>query len=197
AWPRAESFRGCVVASTFARNAANLFRLRDDSKIWLGRFPALRITPLRLLVGNRAGDDNVLSWQPVDRRSHLMLRGQLKRIDHSQHFIEISASCHWVDKYELDFLVWSDDVNITHSRVIGRFARFRVALGIRGQHPIEFCHVEIGIPDDRVIWRVTLSLLNVLRPSFVFARRINRQSDDLYIPPVELWLYFRPVTELG
>src|SRR6266403_4964771 len=153
---------------------ANLLRLRDDSKIRLWRFPALRITPLRFLVGDRAGDDNVLSWQPVDRRSHLMLRGELKRIDHSQHFIEIPASCHWVDKYQLNLLVWSDDVNITHSRVIGWFARFGVSLGIGWEHPIEFCDVEIGIADDWVIWRVTLCFLDVLRPSFMIARRIDR-----------------------
>src|SRR5882724_532776 len=153
---------------------ANLLRLRNDSKIWLWRFPALRITPLRFIVGDRAGDDYVFSGQPVDRRSHLMLRGELKRIDHAQDFIEIPASCHWIDKYELDLLVWSDDVNITHSRVIGWFARFGIALGIGRKHPIEFCDVEIGIPDDRVIWRVTLSLLDVLGPSFVIARRVDR-----------------------
>src|SRR5258707_4150145 len=56
---------------------ANLLRLRDDSKIWLGRFPALRITLLCLFVRHRAGDDNVFSGQPVDRRSHLVLRSQL------------------------------------------------------------------------------------------------------------------------
>jgi hypothetical protein len=70
-------------------------------------------------------------------------------------------------------------------------------LGIGRKHPIEFCDIEIGIPDDWVIWRVTLCFLDVLRPSFVIARRIDRQSDDLYISPVELWLYFRHVSELG
>ena len=66
-WPR-------IAANTLLR----LLRLRNDSKIRLWRFPALRIPPLRLLVGDRARDDNVLSWQPVDRRSHLVLRSQLQ-----------------------------------------------------------------------------------------------------------------------
>ena len=66
------------ILELFARNDSELLRLRDDSKIWLWRFPALRITPLRLLVRDRARDDNVLSWQPVDRRSHLVLRSQLQ-----------------------------------------------------------------------------------------------------------------------
>src|SRR4029077_6325764 len=151
-----------------------LLRLRDDSKIWLRRFPALRITPFRFLVGYRAGDDNVLGREPVYRRSHLVLRSQLQRVDHPQDLIEIPASCHWIDKDQLDLLVWSDDVNITHSPVIGRFARFGISLSIGRQHPIEFCDVEIGIPDDWVIWRVTLCFLDVLRPSLMIARRVDR-----------------------
>src|SRR5206468_10613296 len=46
-----------LVGRRFKENALQLLRLRDDSKIRLRRFPALRITPLRLLVGDRASDD--------------------------------------------------------------------------------------------------------------------------------------------
>ena len=52
-------------------------RLRDDSKIRLGRLPALRITLLRLLVRDGTCNDDVFSRQPVDWRSHLVLGGQL------------------------------------------------------------------------------------------------------------------------
>jgi hypothetical protein len=56
----------CNVAGflDFARNDSvmELLRLRDDSKIWLRRFPALRIAFLRLFVRDRARNDNVLSW---------------------------------------------------------------------------------------------------------------------------------------
>lgn len=55
-----------------------LLGLRNDSKIRLRRFPALRIPFLCFFVRNRPRDDNVLSWQPVDRRSHLVLRSQLQ-----------------------------------------------------------------------------------------------------------------------
>ena len=61
-----------------AKTLRRLLRLRNDPKIRLWRFPALWITPLRLLVGDRARDDHVLSWLPVDWRSHLVLRGQLQ-----------------------------------------------------------------------------------------------------------------------
>jgi len=55
-----------------------LLRLRHDPEIWLGRFPALRITLLRLLVRNRARNDHIVSLLPVDGRCYLMLCGQLQ-----------------------------------------------------------------------------------------------------------------------
>src|SRR6266516_2481591 len=68
--PEAQAQRNVTRFLDFARNdsVVQLLRLRNDSKIRLWRSPALRITPLRFLVGDRAGDDNVLSWQPVHRR---------------------------------------------------------------------------------------------------------------------------------
>src|SRR5438445_7997720 len=77
--PAAQAQRNVTRFLDFARNDSvkQLLRLRNDSKIRLWRFPALRITPLCFLIGDRAGDDDVFSWQPVHRRSHLMLRGEL------------------------------------------------------------------------------------------------------------------------
>ena len=86
------------------------------------------------------------------------------------------ARCHWIDKYQLDLLIWSDDVNITHSRVIGGFARFGVSLSIGRQHPVEFRDFEVRIADDWIVRRMTLSLFDVLRPSLMIAGRIDRQS---------------------
>src|ERR1044071_536732 len=61
----------------FARNDQQLLRLRDDSKIWLRCLPAVWISLLRLIIRDRAGDYDVVSWQPVNRRSHLVLRREL------------------------------------------------------------------------------------------------------------------------
>ena len=98
-----------------------------------------------------------------------MLRSQLQGVDHSQHFIEISARRHGINKDQLDLLVWSDDVNIPHRRVVGRLPRFGIALSISREHPIQFRNIKIGIAYYRVIWGVTLSFFNVLRPSFMSA----------------------------
>src|SRR6185437_10925430 len=60
---------------------AALLRLGDDADVRLGRFP-LAEDLLGLVVGDRAGDDDVLARLPVDRRGHLVLGGQLQRVDH-------------------------------------------------------------------------------------------------------------------
>jgi hypothetical protein len=49
------------------RPRSALLGLRDDADIGLGRFPTLRITPFRFVVGDRPSDDHVLAWLPVDR----------------------------------------------------------------------------------------------------------------------------------
>src|SRR5262249_33172563 len=86
AWPR--GFRPLCCSLGFVGNDASAkrrwngqsssLRLRNDPQIWLRRFPTLRVTPLRFLVGHRAGDDHVLPRQPVLGRGDLVLRGELQ-----------------------------------------------------------------------------------------------------------------------
>src|SRR4030095_4340037 len=113
------------------RSIRCLLRLRYDPHIWLWRLPALRITPLRLLVGYRTRNDHVLARLPVDWRSHLMLGSQLQRVDYPQHFVEVTARRHRIDKNQLDLLVRADDVNIAHGCIIGWVSRPGNALGVR------------------------------------------------------------------
>src|SRR5262245_54546432 len=67
------------------------FRLRYDADIGLGRLPALRVLLLGVLVRHRAGDDHVLAVLPVHRRRHLVLGGELQRVDHPEHLVEVAA----------------------------------------------------------------------------------------------------------
>src|SRR5438094_3359632 len=179
------------------RNAPQLLWLRYDAKIRLWRFPALRITPLRLLVGDRTGDNYFFAWFPIDRRGHLVLRGQLQRIDHPEHLVEVSARRHRVGEHELDLLVWADDVNVAHGRVIAWLAGFGIACGIGWEHPVQLRNVEISVADNWVIRRVALRFLDVRGPSFMIAGRIDGQSDDLHVSAVELWLDPRHIAEFG
>src|SRR4029453_1882197 len=87
-----------LIASPARTEGRSSLRLRHDTEIRLGRFPTLRITPLRFVVGDRTSDDDVLTRLPVDWSSDLMLRGQLQRVDHPQHLVEVPPRCHWIDQ---------------------------------------------------------------------------------------------------
>src|SRR5262249_56571595 len=110
--------------------ALELLWLRYDPEIRLWRFPTLRVTLLRLLIGHRAGNDHVLAWLPVHWSRDVMFGRELQGIDHSQHLVEISAGRHRVDKYQLNFFIRSDDVNIAHGRVICGRTLFRITCAI-------------------------------------------------------------------
>src|SRR5437899_5653508 len=181
----------------YDRSVSKLLRLRDDPNVRLRRLPALRITPLRLLVGDRTGDNHFFAWFPVNWGSHLVLRGQLQRVNHSQHLIKVAAACHRRGKHELDFLIWPDDVNVAHGGVIARLARFGIACGIGWEHPVLLGNLEISVADDWVVRRVPLCFLDVLRPALMIAGRIDRQSHDLHVSAVELWLNFGHIAEFG
>src|SRR6266581_276927 len=174
-----------------------LLRLGHDPHIWLQRLPALGIAPLRLLLGDRTRDDHVLAWFPIDRRSHLVPGGYLQRIDHPQHFVEVTARRHRINKDELDLFVRTDDVNVAYGSVVGRRALFRVAPGLGWEHPIQLRNLEISVADNWIIRRIALRFLDVLSPSLMIASRIDRQSDDLHVSAVELWLNLGYIAEFG
>src|ERR1700722_14705108 len=82
----------------------------------------------------------------------------------------------------------------------GRFAGGplrRVAAGAGGEHPVQLRHVEVAVGDDGIVGRSSLSLLDVARPLLVLPGRVDRESDDLDVPPVELGLDLGHVAQLG
>ena len=77
---------------------------------------------LRILVRDRAGDDHVVALLPLRRRRDLVLRGQLQRVDHAQHLVEVAAGRHRIDEDQLHLLVRTDDEDVAHGLVVGRRA---------------------------------------------------------------------------
>src|SRR6266481_7736492 len=94
-------------------------RLRHDANIGLRRLPALRILLLGLVVADRTRDDHVLAVLPIHRRRHLVLGGELQRVDDAQHLVEVAAGGHRINEDELDLLVRADDEHVAHSLVVG------------------------------------------------------------------------------
>src|SRR4051812_1519259 len=174
-----------------------LLRLLRDPQIRLRRLPALRKLLLRILVAHGAGDDDVPSLLPVRGRRHLVLGGELDRVDDPEDLVEVPARGHRVVQDELDLLVGTDDEHRPHGGVVGRCARLRVARDGGRKHVVELRHLEVGIADHRIVRRGTLRLLDVLRPALVIVYRIDAEADDLDASLVELRLDARHVAELG
>src|SRR5258707_7264099 len=57
--------------------------LRHDAQVMPRRLPALGVGLLGVVIAHPAGNDDVLALLAVRRRRHLLLRGQLQRIDHA------------------------------------------------------------------------------------------------------------------
>ena len=94
-----------------------------------------------------------------------MLCGQLQRVDHPQHLVEVATCRHRVDEDQFNFLIRADDVDIAHGRVVRGCALLGVAFNVRGKHPVQFRDLKVGITDDWVVRCVTLGFFDVLRPS--------------------------------
>ena len=171
--------------------------LRHDPDIGLRRFPALRIGLLRVLVGDGAGDDDVFALLPIHGGRDLVLGGELERVDHAQHLVEVAARGHRIDEDQLDLLVRSDDEDVADGLVVGRRALGGVAVGAGGQHAPGLGDLEIGVADHRIVRREALRLLDVGRPARVPVDRIDAQADDLDVALFEFGFDLGHVAKLG
>jgi hypothetical protein len=92
-------------SSTFARNDSELIaaaeRFEDKALALSSLADTAALPPRRrqrpaMITSSRATQlTGVATW---------CFAGQLQRVDHSQDFIEIPASCHWVNSISLIFL---------------------------------------------------------------------------------------------
>src|SRR4051794_10197192 len=69
-------------------SALALLGLRDDADVGPRLLP-LAEDLLGLLVVDRAGDDHVVALLPLGRRGHLVLGGELQRVDDPEHLVEV------------------------------------------------------------------------------------------------------------
>src|SRR5262249_17944761 len=146
---------------------------------------------------DRTCDDHILAVLPVHRRRHLVLGGELQRVDHAQHLVEISAGGHRIDQNELDLLVRADDEDVAYGLVVGGRGRRRGAGHGGGKHAVKLRHLEVGVGDYRVVGGNTLRLLDVAGPAVMAAERVDGQADDLDAALVELGLDLGHVAEFG
>src|SRR5215468_7985270 len=170
-------------------------RLRDRPQIRLVRLVALRILFLRVVVGNRGGDDDVLARLPVHGRRYRVLRVQLQRVEQAQYLVEVAARAHRVDEDRLDLLVGADEEHVAHRRVVHRraFAAARVGM----DHVVGLRDMKVRVADHRIVDRGPLRFLNILHPRLVVADWVDADADDLGVALVELGFELGHVTQLG
>src|SRR6516225_1057453 len=65
--------------------------MRHDTDVGLGLLPATEDL-LGFIVRDRAGDDDVLPLLPVHGRADPVLGGQLQRVDHPEHLVEVAPA---------------------------------------------------------------------------------------------------------
>src|SRR5215471_12102991 len=186
------------LAAGFAKTPfrPRLLRLGDDADVGLGLFP-LAEDLLGLVVVDGPGDDHVLALLPVDRRGDLVVRGQLKRVDHAEHLVEVAPGGHRVDEDQLHLLVRADDEHVADGLVVGGRAVGGVAGDVGAEHPVRLGDFEVVVADDRVVRARALCLFDVVGPEVVLAGRVDREADDLRVALVELGLDLGHVAELG
>src|SRR5437868_481781 len=110
---------GCPAPYERFGPTCRLTRLRHDPNIRLRRLPTLREQLLGVVVGHRAGDDDVIAALPVHRRRHLVLGAELQRVDDAQHLVEVAADRHRIDQDQLDLLVRTNDEDVADGLVVG------------------------------------------------------------------------------
>ena len=90
-----------------------------------------------------------------------MLRRELNRIQHAQHFVKVAACAHRVAELEFDFFVRADYEYCAHGGVICRCAARGGGPAFGGQHAVKLGDSELGITDHGVIHPVPLRLLDI------------------------------------
>ena len=125
---------------------------------------------------------------PVSWCGNHELRGELKGVDNSEHFVEVSASRGGVSDHQLDFLVGADHKYASDGEHGER-------LGV--DHAVEIANCALGISNHREVHGTALSFTDILLPFDVRLDGIDRETDDLNIALLEFWLDLGDVAELS
>src|ERR1700676_2365962 len=111
-----------------------LLRLGDDSQVWLECLPASRIFLLRFLVRDGWDDNYVAALFPVHWGGDFVFGGELHGIEDAQHFVEVAAGGHGIDKHQFDFFVWTDDKDRAHGGLVSGGEALGGVFAFCGQH---------------------------------------------------------------
>jgi len=167
---------------------------RSESEVWLDD-AELWEENLGLLVGNWRGDDDVVSWDPVDWGGDTVLIGGLERVDDTEDLGGVAASGGWVGEDETDSLLWVNDEDGTDGESDALLIDVGGILVIN--HVVGKSDLTLLVTND---WELEISsgdLIDVLDPSSVRVNGVGGKTNQLDATLGELWLELGESSELG
>lgn len=161
------------------------------------RFDFIEITEFGLgfLIGDRGGDDDIISGLPIDGGDYTFLIGQLQSVNDSQHFRSVSPDGGGVGKDQSDLLLGVDDKDGPHC-----FQRTVVDVlePIGVHHVVQEGHVPKSVPDNGEPHVFHLcDFFDVLNPLLVGLNVFHRKTNQLDVPLVELRFQFGKSTDFS
>ena len=182
---RAADASGCALPLM-----ASAIGLRRHAQVRPQRLVALRKFLLdELGILQRRHDDDVLAVLPVARRRDPVVLGELQRIDHPQHLVEVAARRRGIGDDQ------AHDLLADRSRTASGPSAWRLAFGMN--HVVERRDLAVGVGDDRKVDARVLRVVDVLDPALVRLDRIDRQRDDLDVALGEFVLQLGRSAQLG
>ena len=168
----------------------------------LGRSDHLRLhltnlakLPLGILGGNRRGNDNVVTRQPVDRAGDTVLVGGLKSVDNTEDLGGVTASGGRVGHDQADLLGGVDDEDGTDGQ--GHTLRINIGGVLVVDHIVQVGDLALGIGDDGEFEVGAGNFVDVLDPAVVGLDVVGTQTDELDTTLGELRLELGESAELG
>src|SRR6266568_8754901 len=126
-----------------------------------------------------------------------MLCGELHRIEHAEHFIEVAPGGHRIGQHQFDLLVRTDHEHGADRGVGGSSSAVARVACFGGKHSVEFGDFQIEIANHRVCHRMPLSSLNVADPLAMILYWIDAEAHDFAVALFKLRLQSGQVAEFG
>ena len=137
----------------------------------------------KLLLGIGCGDrrdhNAVAAVLPVGGSSHLVIIGQLQRVNHPQNFIKVTTGASGVGNGEAQLFIGINQKYRPHGEGVAR-------AGVGVNHPIQLRHFFVLIRQNGIVNTGALGLVDVANPAGVGINPIDAKGNGLDIALVEL-----------
>lgn len=167
---------------------------RSQTQVWLDD-SELREQGLGLLVGDRWVHDDIISWNPVNWSGDSVLVASLQRVQNSQHLSGVSTSRSRVGQDQSDLLGWVNDEHRSDGELNTLVVDVSGVLVVN--HVVRVSNLSLWVGNN---WERQLrasDLINVSDPSLVRLGTVGRQTNELGVSLLKLWLQLSESTQLS